>query len=105
MRRERPVPALALTLLLEALTEHCGARLLRLKGLVNIEEMPEQPAVIHGVQHVVSPPEFLRSLALRDHTTRIVFIAEGVPRHFPARLLDAIEREVREEMEQTASLP
>ncbi len=104
LQRERPVPALALTLLLEALTEHCGARLLRLKGLVNIEEMPEQPAVIHGVQHVVSPPEFLNRWPSADHSTRIVFIVEGVPRHFPLRLLDAIEREVREEMEQAASL-
>jgi G3E family GTPase len=100
LQRERPVPALALTLLLEALAEHCGARLLRLKGLVNIEEMPEQPAVIHGVQHVVSPPEFLDRWPSSDHSTRIVFIAEGVPRHFPLRLLDAIEHEVREEMNQ-----
>jgi G3E family GTPase len=104
LRRDRPVPALALTLLLEALAEHCGARLLRLKGLVNIAEMPGQPAVIHGVQHVVSPPEFLDRWPSADHTTRMVFIAQGVPRRFPARLLDVIEREVREEMEQTAPL-
>jgi len=104
LQRDRPVPALALTLLLEALAEHCGARLLRLKGLVNIAEMPGQPAVIHGVQHVFSPPEFLDRWPSADHTTRIVLIAQGVPRHFPARLLDAIEREVREEMEQAAPL-
>ena len=104
LQRDRPIPALALTLLLEALAEHCGARLLRLKGLVNIEEMPDQPAVIHGVQHVFSPPEFLDRWPSADHTTRLVFIAQGVPRHFPSRLLDAIEREVREEMEQAASL-
>jgi G3E family GTPase len=102
--RERPVPALALTLLLEALAEHCGARLLRLKGLVKIAEMPDQPAVIHGVQHVFSPPAFLDRWPSSDHTTRMVFIVQGVPRHFPARLLDAIEREVREEMEQAASV-
>jgi G3E family GTPase len=100
LQRDRPIPALALTLLLEALAEHCGARLLRLKGLVSIEEMPGQPAVIHGVQHVFSPPEFLERWPSADHTTRIVFIAQGIPRHFPARLLDAIEQEVREEMEQ-----
>jgi G3E family GTPase len=99
---DRPMPALALTLLLEALAEHCGARLLRLKGLVSIEEMPGQPAVIHGVQHVFAPPEFLDRWPSADHTTRIVFITQGVPRHFPARLLDAIEHEVREEMEQSA---
>ena len=102
LRRDRPMPALALTLLLEALAEHCGARLLRLKGLVSIEEMPGQPAVIHGVQHVFAPPEFLDRWPSADHTTRMVFIAQGVPRHFPARLLDAIEHEVREAMEQSA---
>jgi hypothetical protein len=34
----------------------------------------------------------------------MVFITQGVPRHFPVRLLDAIEQEVRDEMEQPASL-
>ena len=104
LQRDRPVPALALTLLLEALAEHCGARLLRLKGLVHIEEMPGQPAVIHGVQHVFSPPEFLERWPSADRTTRMVFIMQGVPRYFPARLLDAIECEVREEMERPPSL-
>jgi G3E family GTPase len=101
LQRDRPIPALALTLLLEALAEHCGARLLRVKGLVDIEEMPGQPAVVHAVQHVVSPPEFLDRWPSGDRTTRMVFIAQGVPRHFPLRLLDAIEQEVREEMEQS----
>ena len=98
LQRDRAIPALALTLLLEALAEHCGARLLRVKGLVRIEEMPDQPAVIHGVQHVFAPPEFLQRWPSADHTTRLVFITQGVPRHFPMRLLEAIEYEVREEM-------
>jgi G3E family GTPase len=98
LQRDRPVPALALTLLLQALAEHCGPRLLRAKGLVDIAEMPGRPAVIHGVQHVFSPPEFLERWPSSDHMTRIVFIARDVPRHFPARLLDAIEVEVREEL-------
>ena len=98
LQRERPIPALALTLLLEAMAEHCGARLLRVKGLVQIEEMPG-PAAIHGVQHVFAPPDFLDRWPSADRTTRMVFITQGVPRHFPARLLDAIEQEVREEME------
>ena len=98
LQRDTPVPALALTLLLQALTEHCGSRLLRVKGLIDIEEMPGRPAVIHGVQHVFSPPEFLDRWPSDDHSTRIVFIAKDVPRHFPARLLAAIEAEVRDEM-------
>jgi len=99
LQRDRPVPALAMTLLLQALAEHCGPRLLRVKGLVDIAEMPGRPAVIHGVQHVFSPPEFLERWPSSDHTTRIVFITRAVPRHFPARLLDAIEVEVREALE------
>jgi G3E family GTPase len=97
LQRRRPVPALALTFLLEALAEHCGAKLLRLKGLVDIAEMPGKPAVIHGVQHVIAAPVFLDCWPSADHTTRIVFIASGVPPHLPARLLDAIEEEVLEE--------
>jgi G3E family GTPase len=102
LQRDRPFPALALTLLLQALAEHCGSRLLRVKGLVDIAEMPGRPAVIHGVQHVFSAPEFLAQWPSSDHTTRVVFIVRGVPRYFPARLLDAIETEVREELEAAA---
>jgi hypothetical protein len=66
--------------------------------------MPGQPAVVHGVQHVFSAPEFLDRWPSADHTTRMVFIVQGVPRYFPARLLDAIEQEVREALEQTPPL-
>jgi G3E family GTPase len=98
-RREWPLPALALTLWLQALTEHCGDRLIRMKGFIAIEELPGQPAFVHGVQHVFSPPEFLERWPTEDTGTRIVFIFRDMPRHFPVRLLDAIEEEVREELE------
>jgi G3E family GTPase len=96
LRRETPIPALALTLLLEALTEHCGPRLLRVKGLVDVAEMPNQPALVHGVQHVFAPPDFLPRWPDDDHSTRLVFIVQDVPLHFPSRLLAAIEAEVQE---------
>ena len=94
--REQPMPALALTLLLQAIAEHCGPRLLRLKGLIGIEEMHGRPAVIHGVHHVVSTPEFLDRWPTSDQTTRIVFIGKDIPRYFMLRLLSAIEEEVRD---------
>ena len=99
LRRDSPIPALALTMLLQALAEHCGARLLRMKGLVAIEEMQGQPAVVHGVRHVVSAPVFLDTWPSGDVATRIVFITQGVPGYFPARLLEAIEDEVRSELD------
>ena len=96
LTRDRTLPALALTLLLQAVAEHCGSRLLRLKGLVAIEEMSGRPAVIHGVRHVVSPPVFLDRWPSGDQRTRMVFITKGVPRYFVSRLLEAIEEEVRD---------
>ena len=50
--------------------------------------------MIHAVQHVVPPPEWLDAWPSADHRSRIVLIGQGIPRHFPARLLAAIEAEV-----------
>ncbi len=97
LMRESPLPALALTLWLEALVEHCGERLLRMKGLVDVAEMPGRPALIHGVRHVFAPPDWLDRWPSDNRRTRVGFIGEGVPRYFPARLLDAIEANVVDE--------
>ena len=94
--REQPIPAVALTLFLEVLAEHCGADLLRLKGIVAIAESPGRPAVIHGVQHVFHAPAFLARWPSEDRRSRLVFIARDLPRDFAEALLDAIEAEVRE---------
>ena len=93
LRRE-PIRAVALTLFLETLSEHCGADILRLKGIVNILESPEQPAVIHGVQHVFHPPSWLARWPSDDRRSRIVFITRGVPRGWIEALLEALDAEV-----------
>ena len=92
--RHEPIRAVALTLLLEALSDHCGADLLRIKGIVNILESPDQPAVIHGVQHVFHPPCWLPRWPSDDRRSRIVFITRDVPRRWVELLLDAIDAEV-----------
>ena len=92
--REQPIRAVALTLFLETLAEHCGADLLRLKGIVNIAECPERPAVIHGVQHVFHPPAWLERWPSDDRRSRMVFIARRIPKGWVEALLDALETEV-----------
>jgi G3E family GTPase len=92
--RAAPIPAVALTLFLEALAEHCGADLLRLKGIVNVAESPQRPAVIHGVQHVFHAPAWLERWPSADRTSRIVFITRRVPQDWVEVLLDAICAEV-----------
>jgi G3E family GTPase len=94
--REAPIPAVALTLLLETLAEHCGSDLLRLKGIVNILESPDRPAVIHGVQHVFHAPAWLARWPSDDRRSRIVVITRGIPRGWIEALLDALDAEVAE---------
>jgi G3E family GTPase len=92
--RAAPIPAVALTLFLEALAEHCGADLLRLKGIVAIAEEPERPAVIHGVQHVFHAPAWLERWPSADRRSRMVFITRRIPQRWVEVLLDAIGAEV-----------
>jgi len=92
--RRDPIRAVTLTLFLEALCEHCGADLLRLKGIVNILESPNRPAVIHGVQHVFHPPSWLARWPSEDRYSRIVFITRSVPRGWVNALLEALDAEV-----------
>lgn len=88
------IPALALTLFLQALVDQAGDRLLRVKGLVQVAEMPDQPALVHGVQHVFAVPEWLDAWPGEQHHTRLVFIGSSIPRCWPERLLKAIAEDV-----------
>jgi G3E family GTPase len=94
--RAEPMRAVVLTLLLEALAEHCGGDLLRLKGIVNIAENPGRPAVVHGVQHVFHPPQWLERWPSEDRRCRLVFIVNDIPPAWILALLRAIEIEVGE---------
>ena len=91
---DKPVRAVALTLFLEALAEHCGDDILRLKGIVNILESPDRPVVIHGVQHVFHAPAWLDRWPSDDRSSRMVFITRRVPRRWVEVLLEAIDAEV-----------
>lgn len=92
--RAEPIAAIALTLFLEALADHCGADLLRMKGIIRVTESADRPAVIHGVQHVFHPPAWLERWPSADRTSRLVFITRGIARTWIEALLAAIEAEV-----------
>jgi G3E family GTPase len=92
--RDQPIHAVAMALFLETLAEHCGADLLRLKGIVNIMESPDRPAVIHGVQHVFHPPTWLARWPSEDRRSRIVCITRRIPRRWVELLLEVLDAEV-----------
>ena len=98
--RHRPIPGAALTLFLRALVEHAGARLLRLKGFVEIVEAPGRPVSVNGAGHVFEPVEPRPGgWPDADRRSRLVLIGEGISAAWCDRLLDALAAEVRETAE------
>jgi G3E family GTPase len=66
-----------------------GASLLRVKGIVNVAEMPNTPLVVHGVQHVFHPPARLERWPDDDRRTRIVFITRDLAEATVRELFEA----------------
>jgi G3E family GTPase len=87
--RERPISWDALSAWLDALTSMRGDDLLRMKAIVAIAERPDQPVVLHGVQHVFHPPVMLPQWPSEDRRTRIVFITRDLDRQTIEQSLDA----------------
>ena len=76
---DEAIPVATLEMFLELLRATHGAKLLRLKGIVKLAEMPDTPVVVHGVQHVFHPTERLNCWPDDDHRTRLVLITRDLP--------------------------
>lgn len=88
--REEPVSGAGFSLFLELLVANRGPDILRVKGIVNIAEKPDKPAVIHGVQHLFHPVAWMDGWPDADRSTRLVFITRDVSRDWVEKLLDAL---------------
>lgn len=86
---DEAIPAATFELFLELLKSMHGPNLLRVKGIVKIEEMAERPVVIHGVQHVFHPPAQLDAWPDDDRRTRMVFIVRDIEPRAVRELFDA----------------
>jgi G3E family GTPase len=75
---DRPIAWEALKAWLQSITSLRGRDLLRMKGVVNVQDLPG-PVVVHGVQHVVHPPVRMTAWPDADERTRIVFITQNIP--------------------------
>lgn len=83
------IPAGTLDMFLELLRATHGAKLLRIKGIVKLAEMPDTPVVVHGVQHVFHPTARLDRWPDDDHRTRLVFITRDLPERPVRELFEA----------------
>ena len=86
---ETPVPAATLELFLELLRSAHGPKLLRVKGIVQLAEEPDQPVVLHMVQHVLHPPARLAAWPSEDRRSRLVFVTQDLAPDIVRRLLNA----------------
>jgi len=94
--RERPISCAALSAWLDGLATMRGDDLLRLKAIVALSDRPDQPVVLHGVQHLFHPPVLLPEWPSEDHRTRMVFITRDLPREAIEATLAAFEEAVAE---------
>ncbi|HEY4863597.1 MAG TPA: GTP-binding protein, partial [Xanthobacteraceae bacterium] len=86
---EEAIPAATLELFLDLLRSVHGAKLLRLKGIVRLAEEPEQPVVLHAVQHVMHPPARLAAWPDQDNRSRLVCVTWDIDPAVVRRLFDA----------------
>ena len=94
--RERPISWAALSTWLDGLAAMRGDDLLRLKAIVALSDRPDQPVVLHGVQHLFHPPVLLPEWPSEDRRTRMVFITRDLPRETIETTLAAFEEAVEE---------
>ena len=92
--RERPISWAALSGWLDALADLRGEDLLRFKAIVALSDRPEEPVVLHGVQHIFHPPVLLPAWPSPDRRTRMVFITRDLPRETIEETLAAYEAAV-----------
>jgi G3E family GTPase len=83
------IPAATLESFLDLLRSIHGAKLLRLKGIVQLAEEPDQPLVLHAVQHVMHPPARLAAWPDQDRRSRIVCVTWDLDPAIVRRLFGA----------------
>ena len=77
---EKPLHWQGIGVWLEMLIATQGDKLLRIKGILNLEGQ-DRPVAIHGVQHLMHPPALLSAWPEGDpRTSRLVFITRDLPR-------------------------
>jgi G3E family GTPase len=73
-----PIPWQDFVRWLDRLRRTRDKRILRIKGLVDIEETPGRPLVFHAVQGIAHPPIYLDAWPSTDRRSRLVFIGRDI---------------------------
>ena len=91
LRFAQPLNWTAFGIWLTMLLHSHGADILRVKGMLNVGT-GSGPVVVHGVQHLVHPPDHLPQWPDDDRSSRIVFIVRDLSHDLIERSLAAFIR-------------
>jgi G3E family GTPase len=84
------IPAGAFEMFMELVRSLHGPNLLRVKGVVKLAEHPDQPVVVHAVQHLMHPATRLERWPDDDCSTRMVFIVRDIEPRVINELFNAL---------------
>lgn len=103
---DEPIPDVVFNLWLDTLIGLRGPDILRVKGIVFLENI-DTPFAFHGVQHVFDPPVPLRDWPGTDRQSRIVVIARDISRPELQRSFDMLRAPMprKQNPETEASIP
>ena len=87
IRTEEPLNWTAFSIWLSALIYKYGPQILRIKGLLNVPGA-KGPVVLNTVQSHITPPHHLAEWPDEDHSSRIVFIVQGISPELMKKSLD-----------------
>lgn len=96
-----PISSTVFDFWLDVLMALKGPDILRMKGIVHVEEM-EHPFVFHGVQHIFDVPVPLKSWTGVNTTSRVVLIARNMSKEELVGSLDILRMQPKE-VEQAAT--
>lgn len=85
---DEPFPWNKIAPALDMLVQTHGANLLRMKGILNVEEI-DQPVVVHAVQHLFHPPAKLDAWPDDDRRSKLVIIARDMEEDQMTRIFNS----------------
>lgn len=104
LKHDTPIPLASFDMFLDLLRSAHGEKLLRVKGIVQLEDNPERPLVIHGVQQIFHPPARLAAWPDGVRETRLVMIVKDLPESYVGQLFNAFLDRPQVDMPDRAAL-
>lgn len=86
---EQPIPFNTLEMFLDLMRSAHGDKILRMKGIVKLEDDPERPVVFHVVQHLMHPPARLEAWPDADRRSRMVCVTKDLAPEMVRKMFDA----------------